>query len=170
MKQALNNPWIVGCLCLAALGLVFNNLVQPISTDSVSSEITSVPEPSEVITASTPVKSASSELETENVDWVKKPLRDPFRLQTSSPPNSVRQRPPELLEHDSPPSPLPFTLKAVAVEDQRRIAVIDRTVVSEGEEIQGYRVVSIQHNGVWLQGPRGRERLEFSESKKSHEQ
>lgn len=169
MKQALNNPWVVGCLCLAALGIVFNNLVQPMSTDSVSSAITSVPEPSEVITASTPVKRASSELETENVDWVKKPLRDPFRLQTSSPPKPVRQRPPELLEQYSTPSPLPFTLKAVAVEDQRRIAVIDRTVVAEGEKIKGYRVVSIQQNGVWLQGPRGRERLEFSETKKTRE-
>ena len=169
MKHALNNPWFVGCLCLAALGLVFNNLVSPMSTDSVSSDITSVPEPSDVVTTSPPVQRASPELETGNVDWVNNPLRDPFRLQTSYRPKPVRKRPPELLEQFSTPSPLPFTLKAVAVEDQRRIAVINRTVVAEGEKINGYRVVSIQHNGVWLHGPRGRERLEFSETKKSHE-
>ena len=171
MKHALNNPWIVGCLCLAALGLVLNNLVEPLSTGSVSSDIISEPEPSEAVTNSSPLTGASpgpepqAEPEAEKVAWVNNPLRDPFRLQTSYRPTPVRKKPPELLEQFSTPAPLPFILKAVAVEDQRRIAVINRTVVAEGENIKGYRVVSIQENGVWLQGPGGRERLDFNETK-----
>jgi hypothetical protein len=43
-----------------------------------------------------------------------------------------------------------LTLKAVAIEGQDRSAVINRTVVYEGEMIEGYQVVSIQPKGVWL--------------------
>jgi len=42
-------------------------------------------------------------------------------------------------------------LKAIALENQQRSAVINRSVVYEGEMIEGYEVVSIELQGVWLQ-------------------
>jgi hypothetical protein len=56
-----------------------------------------------------------------------------------------------------------FTLKAVAVEGQQRSAVINRTVVYEGEMIEGYQVMSIQPKGVWLKHQGKTRLLTFSE-------
>jgi hypothetical protein len=56
-----------------------------------------------------------------------------------------------------------LTLKAVAVEGQQRSAVINRTVVYEGEMIEGYQVMSIQQKGVWLKHQGKARLLTFSE-------
>jgi hypothetical protein len=41
--------------------------------------------------------------------------------------------------------------------------VINRTVVNEGEMIEGYQVMSIQPNGVWLKHQGRTQLLTFSE-------
>lgn len=87
--------------------------------------------------------------------WVSAPLRDPFLLLVPG----VRE--PSLLNEETN-SPVPtWKLKAIWNQTGSRLAVINRGVYREGDEIQGYRILKIEGDEVWFQGPTRRERLGF---------
>jgi hypothetical protein len=93
--------------------------------------------------------------EEEARQWIENPKRDPFA------PVSVAKWSKPSTKESMPSSPeiqvkrhgplQQFELKAIALETQQRSAVINRSVVYEGEMIEGYQVVSIELQGVWLQ-------------------
>jgi hypothetical protein len=87
--------------------------------------------------------------------WIENPKRDPFApvpVAKWSKPSSKQSSPPSTGIHEKDHKPLkPLELKAIALEAQKRSAVINRSVVYEGEMIEGYQVVSIELQGVWLQ-------------------
>lgn len=150
-RRTLKNPLVAIALCLLAGVAVYSNIMDMTSdTPGIISvglnRLLSTP-----ITPSLPRTNPTHEEKAER--WIDHPDRDPFA------PIAVAIRPrAESLFSTTVPLPAlehpqlqkELTLKAVAVEGQQRSAVINRTVVYEGEMIEGYQVMSIQPKGVWL--------------------
>jgi hypothetical protein len=92
--------------------------------------------------------------------WTKGPLRDPFLLMVPV----VEELP--LLTNETNSPVRTWTLKAIWNQTDRRLAVINDRVYVVGDEIvQGYRLVRIENDEVWFQGPTRNERLGFPERK-----
>jgi hypothetical protein len=94
--------------------------------------------------------------------WIENPQRDPFApmsiatvWEPSSQPTSTASPRLHVKAHEAFDQ---LELKAIALEARQRSAVINRSVVYEGETIEGYQVVSIELQGVWLQR-HGKKRL-----------
>ena len=77
--------------------------------------------------------------------------RDPFAPLI----DPATQRPGTVAIATNPSLPPSFILNAVSIEAHRPWAVINRTVVTEGELINGYRVEKIIATGVTLNGALG---------------
>jgi hypothetical protein len=87
--------------------------------------------------------------------WIENPKRDPFApvsgtIWAKPTSNQAETSSPGVYEKSNEPLKQ-LELKAIALEAQQRSAVINRSVVYEGEMIEGYQVVSIELQGVWLQ-------------------
>ena len=94
------------------------------------------------------------------VSWVKAPLRDPFLL--LGPEIEL-----PILSITETNSPVPtWTLKAIWNQTDSRLAVINNRIYRVGEEvIAGYKVLRIENDEVWFQGPTRNERLGFPEKR-----
>ncbi len=152
VSRALKNPLVVGGLCIAAGFAVYNNVVEPTTDlEPVVSVRSTTPSPGQTQNSS---ELSSQAHDKEATRWIQNPPRDPFAPMVVITENKT-------LSHQSGGSspsmqkkrqaPLQrFALKAIAFETQQRSAVINRSVVYEGEMIEGYQVVSIERQGVWL--------------------
>ena len=139
-------------LCLIAGIAVYSNVIEPAMNSSVTPSIAFNPSP--------PVKNSVDEIishqayEDEATQWIDNPARDPFapvsvtKWSNPSSKQSTISTPPIYKNYEKLANRL--TLKAVALEARQRSAVINRRVVYEGEMIEGYQVVAIQLQGVWL--------------------
>ena len=152
--RALRNPLVMVGLCLLAGLAVYHNVIKSTMNTTLPDSVDSAPLPR--TTGQTFLASPSHKVhDTEATQWIDHPNRDPFtptagtaetkpstnRSTTISSRRHVRRlEPPKHLE-----------LKAIALESQHRSAVINRSVVHEGEMIEGYQVDSIGLKGVWLQ-------------------
>lgn len=77
--------------------------------------------------------------------WIEAPARDPFRLLP----------PPEYVPGDTnaPPSPVEsWKLKAIWRQTGGRVAAINDGVFAEGDDVDGFRVVRIEGDVVWVEG------------------
>jgi hypothetical protein len=162
-RRALRNPIVVIGLVLIAGFAVYSN-VGNVTSDTPGiisvglNRLLSVP--------AQPLVTRTHRIHEEAaVQWIDHPDRDPFapitvasqpRLESSSTNTALQAMEYTQLQNG-------LTLKAVAVEGQQRSAVINRTVVHEGEMIEGYQVMSIQPKGVWLQHQGKTRLLTFSE-------
>lgn len=169
MRAALNNPLIVGILCVLAVGLMARNFQDRFVEDAEEPSLQRRPTP--VRPVSEPLDrpqgtpdSSPANFVPEAVQWVAHPRRDPFAVVAV-----VRREPrrpatesSRVVRSDRAANPpIPFQLKAVALEEHRKIAVLDRTILHEGETFKGYRLTRILEDGVWLMGPHGQEFLRF---------
>lgn len=162
-RRALKNPLVVLGLCLMAGMAVYQNVVTVPSdaSDSISGEENRLPP----LSARPPAIGVRTH-ESEKVQWIDHPARDPFTpvaaaeapLSESLATNASRSA----MEYPQVQDEL--VLKAVAVDGQQRSAVINRTVLYEGEMINGYRILSIQPKGVWLKQEKRTRWLTFSEN------
>jgi hypothetical protein len=163
-RRALKSPIVMLGLCLLAGWAVYHNVIESTMDSTLPGLIASTPESTtEASTILTPSLRTHEEVATQ---WIHHPTRDPFA------PMSVAKWSPPFSDQtatSTPQSPMPrvvssnnLILKAVAIEAQRRSAVINRQVVYEGEMIEGYQVVSIQLKGVWLQRHGTKQFLTFS--------
>jgi len=162
-RRALKNPIVVIGLCLLAGFAAYSNMKKftfdnPDIIKVGLNRLLSAPPPPFLTRA-------QRSHEQEAVQWIDHPDRDPFapitvasqsRLGSSSAPAPLHA-----MQHSQLQNGL--ILKAVAVEGQQRSAVINRTVVYEGEMIEGYQVISIQAKGVWLKQQGRTHLLTFSE-------
>ena len=174
MKNVLNNPWVVGGLCVAALVIVFVRVVFPLWGNSVqaipasSQTASNMEQVIAMLEATTETKKekraaeqAGTHLTQELVGWVDYFPRDPFRPPPAKPTKK------KILTQVSKfnPSPKPLSsrlqLQAVSMEGSQRIAMINREVVLEGDRVEEFFVLQIQADGVWVKGPRGKELLGF---------
>ena len=55
-------------------------------------------------------------------------------------------------------------LKGIWDQTGSRLAVINREVYRQGDEIDGYKIIEIGSDEVWFQGPRNKERLGLEKS------
>jgi len=139
-------------LCLIAGIAIYSNVIEPAMNSSVKPSLAFNPSPAVM----NPIAGITSQqaYEDEATQWIDSPDRDPFApvsvakwSKPSSKPSTI-SAPPTHRKREELTTPL--TLKAVALEARQRSAVINHSVVYEGEMIEGYRVVSIQLKGVWL--------------------
>lgn len=161
-RRALKNPFVAIGLCLLAAFAIYTNIVD---TASDAPGIISVGL-NRLLSAPTlsPLPPKGRPHDDEAAQWSEDVRRDPF-----APMVGASQA------HSSPPSmgtdqtgthqqmKHALTLKAIAVEGDQRSAVINRTVVNEGEMIMGYQILSIQAKGVWLKHQGKTQWLTFSE-------
>jgi hypothetical protein len=93
--------------------------------------------------------------------WVAAPLRDPFLL------FQVAAKSPGLFGADTN-SPVPsWTLNAIWNQTDSRLAVIEDRVYRVGDVIEGYKLIRIEKDEVWFEGPNQNERLGFADPAKA---
>jgi len=140
-------------LCIMAGYAVYHNVLESTMDSSLPVSVASTSSPA----ALSPIASAPSQMIHDDVAtrWIENPKRDPFApvsVAKWSKPSSKQSSTSSTEIHVKRHEPLkPLELKAIALEAQQRSAVINRSVVYEGEMIEGYEVVSIELQGVWLQ-------------------
>ena len=95
--------------------------------------------------------------------WVNWPQRDPFLVMTPDPPY------PKTKDVDANSPVATWKLKAIyAQSGSKPIAAINHGVYREGDDIQGYKIIKIEGDEVWFQGPRRKERLGFDRRMPAH--
>jgi hypothetical protein len=181
--KILRNPIAVGILVIVALLLVFNNLrgtrtfqawwrdftTRP-ATDSTTSPAKETPlKPAAAPSAdrkSTPARTASTQphsepaaeslpaldlsgLRASAARWIDSPRRDPFQGRSSG------------KDQSGPRAADVLTLHGVWRQTDSTLAIINSRVLSQGEIVQGYTVDHIETDRVWVEGPNGREPVEF---------
>ena len=143
----------MGGLCIMAGVVVYYNVMESTVDSILPVSVASTPSPAAPTQAVlVPSLVVHDEVATR---WIENPKRDPFaptsvaKWSNPSSKQSSTSASPTHRPHEQSSNRL--TLKAVAIEAQHRSAVINRQVVYEGEMIEGYQVVSIELQGVWLQ-------------------
>jgi len=152
-RRALKNPLVMGGLCIVAGLAVYHNVMESTMNSALLDTVDSAP----LSLTSAQASSASSTPQVHDdvaTRWIENPKRDPFApvsVAKWSKPSSTQSSISSGI-HEKSREPLkPLELKAIALEAKLRSAVINRSVVYEGEMIEGYQVVSIELQGVWLQ-------------------
>src|SRR5579862_8290772 len=168
----LRNPIVTGILTLVAVGMVFYRLVLPyLLPGSIAQPGTVTPARSPIAVRAVANATALREQLTEaaapwrgpTIDrdyvegrfakWVATPARDPFLLLGVDPKDKEMQ---DLLE----PSPIAkWKLNAIWDQTGSRLAVINNAVHQVGDEIAGFKILRIESDEVWFQGPKRKERL-----------
>ena len=164
MRNALNNPWAVAVLFVIAIGILYLNGLIPSFEESVEVPMVSSKPVPAMKTNSAEVP--SSKIDYDRIGWSQSIKRDPFS--PVSKPSAVRPTSVSQAQNHLPNASIAqlpvLHLDAVAVEPGQQMAMINKTIVTEGDRIEGYRVIHIQSNGVLLEGPRGRVHLKFEEA------
>lgn len=167
--KLFQNPIVVAVLACLALGLVVKNVIWPIvkptgrsksvakaappaaatqpaagapKTRAIKTTAKSDEQPLPVPTADI----ARAEVASASARWTTSPRRDPFQLANDRSGRTAR----DLL-----------TLSAIWRQTASTLAVINNRVLAEGESILEFRVETIDDDRVWVQGPAGREWIEF---------
>lgn len=175
MKKFLNNPWVVGALCIVALITVYFRLFDKKSKPEPPITVAQVVPISPVVAESVPGVALSTE-ETApppaalgalpvDVGWPEKFGRDPFqpmRLVGLLKGQEFERDDREENEEGRRPTQRSLRLHAIFFEGSTRMAMINRELVKEGQPINEYVVDRIQQNGVWLTGGEEPRWLEFN--------
>lgn len=160
---------MVGGLCLTAGVAIYVNYTESLTREFVApvNPVSSPPEgdsPDSVSTLSPGFPDADATL------WGQPSPRDPFSPE-ANPSRSFSYSVPATNGSASPeslqPSVQQMALKAIAVDNGAKSAVINRSIVYEGDMVEGFRVLSIEPNGVWLGQGRHKHFLTFAERKVS---
>ena len=162
-RQTLKNPIVVIGLCLLAGVAVYTNIVNTTSDSPgmISGGLNRLLA-SRTLPPLTPTGRPHDE---EAGQWIEQSARDPFSpFRSASQPPSDSPLIAAAQTEKHPQEKNPFTLKAIAFEGEHPGAVINRTVVYEGEMINGYQVLSIQPKGVWLKYQGKTQWLTFSKN------
>ena len=153
VRRALKSPFVMVGLCIMAGIAVYYNVMESMVDSTLPVSVASTPSPAAPTQAIlSPSLVVHDDVATR---WIENPKRDPFApvsMAKWSKPSSKQSSASSTGIHGKRNEPLKqLELKAIALEAQERSAVINRSVVYEGEMIEGYQVVSIELQGVWLQ-------------------
>ena len=164
MRKLLQNKAVVGCLVVAAGFAVAANFVElpkrktlTAAARSSSPALPVGPEPGFV---APPLRAAAALAAWRELFPAESLRRDPFALVGVSP----ASKPATNATFSS------FTLQAVSIADERAFAVINQTVVDEGEWLGGWQVAKIEHTRVRLQGRLGSMVVELDRSGRRHKE
>ena len=187
MRKALNNPIVVGILCVVALVCVYWQVSAPseyltevdaeevvVADPIINAEHASPPQvssppptPAPVLVGngSSPPSFSSKEI---IAQWEAEFSRDPFKRVASAMVSPMKTSPTGETNR-SADSLIPrkvFQLQAISIEGPRRFAVINHQVVAEGETLEGSRLVKIHADGVVFSDHRGEYQVEFGSQPK----
>jgi len=175
IRRALNGMWGVGIMSVVALVLLYVNIVAPLlKTDSEQPSLPVVTSPVSSVRDHVDGKRKEKRFgrfDRKQVHWVDRINRDPFSLHQAHATPLVKPVVEQAKDKKSAPvtvAPV-LTLRAIAVEGAKRTAVINRTIVREGDGMKGFRVISIRPDGVWLQEGHRRRFLTFKDVPHPHE-
>lgn len=146
----LRNPAVVGLLAVAAVGFVAYQTIHPhwpqrSAADSPPpAPVAPVAEPSRPASAADPQPAAAPELAMDSnyvarrwSDWINTPRRDPFFLAQKAVASSA-------------PLP-PWKLKGIWLQSSVAMAAINQGVYRVGDVLEGYIILNINDNEVWLE-------------------
>ena len=178
--KLLGNAWVVGVLCVAAVGVVGYQVLParrpaatvvaagnppPLALSAPTSNVSSgipveqTPDPPASTSRTSQGTNTAAQLrpvdlaylQSHFAQWVESPRRDPFLLPLAAKAAAVTNS-----------SVFQWKLKAIWRQTGSRLAAINDRVYAEGDEISGYRLDQIDSDRVWFQGPSGRECLRFT--------
>lgn len=180
----LRNPVVTACLAVLAVGVVLYQVLGanlfkrrpsgPPAQVAAATPATPAPAPARNQAnkaapngrSATSSNSEAASLPNATVDaavvergfkaWVAAPLRDPFWLL-----QPVIQQPGLFATETNSPVAT-WTLNAIMNQTDSRLAVIEDQVYRVGDVIEGYKLIRIEQDEVWLQGPTRNERLGFA--------
>jgi len=164
--KLLRNPLLTGAVAVVAILMFGYNVVLPQWRRAHPGHIAPAPAPGGPARVAVPgadVPSAGLVQDGVNVSyaeghfatWAEVPKRDPFLLVPADPRVAAKGG-------AGTNSPLPhLKLKGIWDQTDACLAVINRGVYGTGDEIEGYKIISIEHGEVWFQGAAGKERLGF---------
>ncbi len=171
MSQLLKNKWIVGCLVLSAL-VSIGGKFNVFSAASLT--------PQSIVSKGVAKVLATPEIQQQLpygshlVDWPETTSRDPFAFTAA-----YEEAATLLPTRPTPNKELPdaktilgmavFDLQGVSMVSDNPMAVINRTIVAEGESIEGYHVVQILADRVVLEGLLGTKVIEFADPRADEE-
>ncbi len=189
--KLLRNPVIVGILAVVAVVMVVYQVVGPKAVKALfgskpapapaattvpaaakpAAPVAVAPRPMPVIPAATFTNLEAALEPGLNIDtnvveqkfsyWVRSPLRDPFLLLAPV------VRDPGLLEEQTNSPVSSWVLQAIWNQTDTKLAVINEAVYAVGDIVaEGYKLIRIEMDEVWFQGPYRNERLGFREPKK----
>lgn len=116
---------------------------------------------------SSPMQHAA--IDVTQLDWPRTLARDPFAPMThhtqirNADDATGREGGPErgVLSHRTGSPAPPLQLTAVTLKPEPKLAMINRRLVVEGDDVEGLEVTHIASDGVWLDGPLGSHHLVF---------
>lgn len=155
----------MGCLVAVALAAVAANFIdlpraRSLTVAARSSGPAQVPGIEHPIVAPAPLQAAAALNGWRELFPLENCRRDPFALTGVGPAN----KPATNAAFSS------FTLQAVSIAEQRSFAVINQTVVTEGEWLGGWQVEVIEPTRVRLKGRLGSIALELDRSGRRHKE
>ncbi|WP_447969404.1 hypothetical protein [Nitrospira sp. M1] len=172
MRQIFNNPWVVIGLCGVAMLILYFNT--ELSDNTIPSSVpgkSATRRPVNSTVDSTLSKPVS--IDVTQLDWPQTLVRDPFAPVThhtqvqhaDGERDGGAERGSVLNRGGSPPPPLLLT--AVTLKPEPKLAMINRKLVAEGDDIEGLLVTRIASDGVWLDGPSGSHHLVFDRQERT---
>lgn len=162
--KLLQNPWVVGAMALAGLGVLAFNVGGPLYKKYARSRpsapkaaAASMPAAIAIPVANSPSAPVPSDLDQAHFaarmrDWVETPPTDPF-----TPPPAPRPDAPK-----GPTAASVLKLQGTWRQTGSMVAVINRQAVIAGEIVDGFTVQRIEADRVLVVGPRGVEEIRFA--------
>ncbi len=158
----LRNPFVVGALTLAAVILVVLNATrfrprplqaartarhhsQPPPLSPGTNAVQDVTPEANPVSEKTLLPLELASIQTNVSRWIQSPRRDPFRSRFEPQTQAARL----------------LNLKAIWRQSGGNVAVVNDTLVSEGDKILEFSIEKIEPDRVWVLGPNGREELRF---------
>lgn len=174
MNKLNTRQWIVAGLSLGAVFMVYENVVKPMFDDSIQESSQIVSSPSDTATGlslisdsrgqlSEPLLGTAKAVNTASLHHLFKAQRDPFSL-----PNNDLE---PIRKYKKTSKPL--AIKSVAIKNRpeltavmlgpaQKFALVDGEIVSEGETVNGVRVVKILEDAVFFEGLDGQFSLKLT--------
>lgn len=177
--KALRNPWVVGLMAVAAVGIMVGNLFWPAiqrwraqrasaAATSASNAASTAPLGSveSVVAASVPgevavessghVRPDSTSMDRplirkQLLRWLQASTRDPFvAIRVTG-----REGP------KGPPASDNLRVSAILRQTGSQLAIINQSLMAEGDKVAGYLLERIEGDGVWVRGTNGLEQVKM---------
>lgn len=169
MKNLLNNRWFIIAMTIAAALLLARSIILPFVSKPTFTNDTTV---DDWMDASLPTENNSSHerslkpASTDKLVWNNHPRRDPFSPHITIGHQDllmIRNQANAITDDISYTQP---ALSALVAGKISKYAVINGTIVQEGDSIAGFKIHRIEPDGVWLLSGNGLQKLVLSKSDK----
>lgn len=162
MKNLLNNRWFIVIISIGAILLLAHSLILPFIDKPVYTDEAEVDDwmGSGQTTASDTSSSGSLKaVSTGKLLWNNRPQKDPFNTYSSLNRQDLQTMQNQANAVTDDISYTQPVLDALVAGKISRFAVVNGTIVEEGDQITGFKIHRIEQDGVWLQSGNGLQKL-----------